>query len=215
MANSELLDIVLIAVAGFLLFRLYTVLGRRTGHERPPEESTFRFQPNPEAPPATAAPEAKVQPLAGARAIDAKPADPVARGLLDIRLADRNFESEHFLSGARHAYEIVVTAYEKGDRDALRPLLSDEVFQAFQSAIAARETAKDKNVYNFVGLKDAKIVEAAVKARFAEVTVAFGAQFVSAQGGTMRDVTDVWTFSRDTRSRDPNWTLVATSGDLA
>jgi len=215
MVNSELLDIVLIAVAGFLLFRLYTVLGRRTGHERPPEESSFRWQPNPEAPTAPASADTKVQPLPGTRAIDAKPADPVARGLLDIKLADRGFEGEHFLSGARHAYEIIIGAYEKGDRAALRPLLSDEVFHAFDSTISAREASKEAHEYSFVGLKDAKIVEAALKARIAEVTVAFGAQFAAVQGGAMREITDVWTFSRDTRSRDPNWTLVATSGELA
>ncbi|MBV8979032.1 MAG: Tim44 domain-containing protein [Alphaproteobacteria bacterium] len=213
MASSELLDIVLIAAAGFLLFRLYTVLGRRTGHERPPEDR-FRLQPNPEAPAAAPATDAKTQVLPGARAIDAKPADPVARGLLEIKLADRDFDAEHFLSGARQAYEIIIGGFEKADRAALRPLLSDEVFHAFDSAITARESAKDGPVYNFVGLKDAKIVEAALKGRIADITVAFGAQFVAAVGGAMRDVTDVWTFSRDTRARDPNWCLVATSGDL-
>jgi predicted lipid-binding transport protein (Tim44 family) len=224
MANSELLDIVLIAVAGFLLFRLYTVLGRRTGHERPPQDA-YRLQPNPEAPAAPAA-EDNVVSLPGAKAAPANPADPVARGILDIRLADRNFEPEHFLSGARQAYEMIVTAFANGDRAGLRPLLSDEVFHAFDGSIAARESAHEHTAFTFVGFKDAKIVEAALKARIAEVTVAFGAQFISAtlseagavvegDAKTVRDVTDVWTFSRDTRARDPNWTLVATSGDIA
>jgi predicted lipid-binding transport protein (Tim44 family) len=223
MANSELLDIVLIAVAGFLLFRLYTVLGRRTGHERP-QEDTYRLQPNPEAPAPAA--EDNVVALPGAKTAQANPADPVARGVLDIGLADRNFEAEHFLSGARQAYEMIVTAFANGDRTALRPLLSDEVFHAFDSSIAARESAHERTAFTFVGFKDAKIVEAALKARIAEVTVAFGAQFISAtlsesgaviegDAKTVRDVTDVWTFSRDTRARDPNWTLVATSGEIA
>ncbi len=223
MANSELLDIVLIAVAGFLLFRLYTVLGRRTGHERP-QEDTYRLQPNPEAPAPAA--EDNVVALPGAKAAQANLTDPVARGVLDIRLADRNFEAEHFLSGARQAYEMIVTAFASGDRTALRPLLSDEVFHAFDNSIAARESAHERTAFTFVGFKDAKIVEAALKARIAEVTVAFGAQFISAtlsesgaviEGSptTVRDVTDVWTFSRDTRARDPNWTLVATSGEIA
>jgi len=223
MANSELLDIVLIAVAGFLLFRLYTVLGRRTGHERPHDDS-YRLQPNPEAPAPAA--DDNVVALPGAKATPANPADPVARGILDIGLADRNFEAEHFLSGARQAYEMIVTAFANGDRTALRPLLSDEVFHAFDHSIAARESAHERTAFTFVGFKDAKIVEAALKTRIAEVTVAFGAQFISATlseagaviGGdakTVRDVTDVWTFSRDTRARDPNWTLVATSGEIA
>ncbi len=225
MASSEILDIVLIAVAGFLLFRLYSVLGRRTGHERPSEDAAYRFQPNPEAPAGSAPPDA-VAAFAGAKPAEAKPADPVAQGLLDINLADRNFETERFLAGARQAYETIVTAYAHGDRASLKPLLGDEVFHAFDQSIAARESAKETTQFTFVGFKDAKIVHAALNARIAEVTVAFGAQFISAvmsalgavvEGSptTVRDVTDVWTFSRDTRARDPNWTLVATSGEIA
>lgn len=224
MANSQLLDIFLIAmVAGIILFRLYTVLGRRTGHERPPQEN-YRLSRNPEAPAAddnvVALPTAK-----RADPADDKPADPVARGILDIKLADRAFESEHFLAGARAAYETIVTAFAKGDRGALRALLSDEVYNAFDAAIGAREAGRQKIAFTFVGFKDAKIAQAGLKARMAEVTVAFGAQFISATSDaagaviegdvkSVRDVTDVWSFARDTRSRDPNWTLVATSGDL-
>src|SRR6202000_692409 len=101
----------------------------------------------------------------------ANPADPVARGILDIRLADRNFEPEHFLSGARQAYEMIVTAFANGDRAGLRPLLSDEVFHAFEASIAARESAHEHTAFTFVGFKDAKIVEAALKARIADVHV--------------------------------------------
>src|ERR1700733_472121 len=131
MANSQLLDIFLIAmVAGIILFRLYTVLGRRTGHERPPQEN-YRLSGAAPTPPATddnvvALPTAKRP-----EAVADKPADPVARALLDIKLADRGFETEHFLAGARSAYEMIVTAFAKGDRAALRPLLSDEVYKAF------------------------------------------------------------------------------------
>jgi len=223
MANSELLDIVLIAVAGFILFRLYTVLGRRTGHERPPQEN-YRLSHTPEAPAQPA--DDNVLPMPGrAEIIDGRPADPVARGLLDVKLADRAFETEHFLSGARQAYEMIVTAFAHGDRAGLRPLLSAEVYKAFDGAIAARDAAKQHTQFTFVGFKDAKIVQAALKGRIAEITVAFGAQFISATSNeagavvegsptSVRDVTDVWTFSRDSRARDPNWTLVATSGDL-
>ena len=178
MANSEILDIVLIAVAGFLLFRLYTVLGRRTGHERPSDDAGYRFQPDPEAPTAPATD--NVAALAGAKPAEARPSDPVAQGLLDIKLADRNFETERFLSGARQAYETIVTAYANADRAALKPLLSDEVFHAFEQSVAARESAKETTQFTFVGFKDAKIVHAALNARTAEVTVAFGAQFISA-----------------------------------
>jgi predicted lipid-binding transport protein (Tim44 family) len=227
MANSQLLDIFLIAmVAGIILFRLYTVLGRRTGHERPPQDN-YRFSRNPDAAPPA---DDKVVTLPERGAVRAdpaseQPADPVARGVLDIKLADRNFEAEHFVAGARSAYEMIVTAFAKGDRATLRPLLSGEVFGAFDHAIAARETRHETIAFTFVGFKDVKIVEAGLKARTAEITLAIGAQFISATSdasGTVvegdpksvRDVTDVWTFSRDTRARDPNWMLIATSGDL-
>jgi predicted lipid-binding transport protein (Tim44 family) len=149
----------------------------------------------------------------------------VARGIVAIKLADRAFESEHFLSGARQAYEIIITAFAKGDRATLRPLLSGEVYTAFESAISARETAKQTVAFTFVGFKDTRIVEASLANRVADITVAFGAQFISATSSesgavvdgdpkSVREVTDVWSFTRDTRARDPNWTLVATSGDL-
>jgi len=227
MANSQLLDIFLIAmVAGIILFRLYTVLGRRTGHERPPREN-YQFSRNPDAAPPADDTAVTVPDRSAARneVVSDKPSDPVARGLLDIKLADRNFETEHFVSGARSAYEMIITAFAKGDRAALRPLLNDEVYRAFDHAIAAREAQQETIEFTFVGFKDVKVVEAVLKGRTAEVTLAFGAQFISATSdanGTVvegdaksvRDVTDVWTFSRDTRARDPNWTLIATSGDL-
>ena len=227
MANSQLLDIFLIAmVAGIILFRLYTVLGRRTGHERPPREN-YQFSRNPDAAPPADDTAVTVPDRSAARneVVSDKPSDPVARGLLDIKLADRNFETEHFVSGARSAYEMIITAFAKGDRAALRPLLNDEVYRAFDHAIAAREAQQETIEFTFVGFKDVKVVEAVLKGRAAEITLAFGAQFISAtsdaNGGvvegdakSVRDVTDVWTFSRDSRARDPNWTLISTSGDL-
>jgi predicted lipid-binding transport protein (Tim44 family) len=225
MSNSQLLEIAFLAViAGVILFRLYTVLGRRTGHERPPQED-YRFQPTPDAPQPAADATAQVMPRPRRQEVADTATDPVSRGIVAIKLADRSFEAEHFLNGARQAYEIIVTAFAKGDRAALKPLLSDEVYHAFDSAIAARESAKETVAFTFVGFKDTRITQAVLNNRIADVTVAFGAQFISATTGetgalvegdakAVREVTDVWTFSRDTRARDPNWTLVMTSGDL-
>ena len=225
MPNSQFFDIFLFAVvAGVILFRLYTVLGRRTGNERPPPDS-FRLTGRT---PADAAAKDNVVPLpvAARQAPPADaPSDPVSRGLMDIKLADRSFETDPFISGARSAYELIVTAFAKGERAQLTPLLSDEVFAAFGQVISGREQRKESMAFTFVGFKDVKIVHAALKGRSAEITLAFGAQFISATTGqnasviegdskTVRDVTDVWTFARDVRSRDPNWLLVATSGDL-
>jgi len=223
MPNSQFLDILLFAVvAGVILFRLYTVLGRRTGNERPPQES-YRLSGADAAPPKDNVVPLPVAARAGQTAD--KLADPVARGRLDIKLADRGFETDHFVAGARSAYEMIVTAFARGDRAQLKPLLSDEVFAAFSQVITGREQRKETVAFTFVGFKDVKIVHAGMKGRTAEITLAFGSQFISqttnaseavieGDSKSVRDVTDVWTFSRDTRARDPNWTLVATSGDL-
>lgn len=221
MANSQLLSILLIAmVAGIILFRLFTVLGRRTGNERSRPDPFQR----------TAAPETGVAERAMAlpdRTGDSAPSattDPVAQGLLDIRLADRSFEAAHFLDGARKAYEMIVTAFAKDDRTMLRPLLGDDVYAAFDSAIAAREGKQEKVEFTLVGVRDAKITAAALKKAFAEITVSIAAQFISATKDAsgaiidgdpkaVRDVVDVWTFERNVKASDPNWRLVATSGE--
>lgn len=226
MLNSQLLDILLIAmVAGILLFRLYSVLGRRTGHERPPQER-FRLGGRP-AQKSGGNDNVVALPDRTARAetLDT-PADPVARGLLDIKLADRAFEMGRFLDGAKQAYEIVVTAFAASDRGTLRPLLSDEVYAAFDNVIHEREARKEKIDFTFVGIREAKIVHAALKRRMADVTVSFSAQYISvtrnAAGATVdgdpttvHTVNDVWTLTRDVKASNPNWTVVATHGDEA
>jgi len=167
-------------IAGAVCLRLYWVLGRRTGNE---------VQPAPAAsPPVLAAPQ---------------PALP-ANGMLDIQAADRDFDTAKFLDGARLAYGQIVTAFAKGDAEALRPLLSPDVMAAFEAGIAGRNAPPAP----FDRLTDARIVGAVLDGRQAEITVAFTAEF--SNGIT----TDVWTFARSVDAADPNWVLVATSGDL-
>lgn len=186
MPDSQTLGLVIAAmVAGIICFRLYSILGRRTGHEPPP-------QPVPAPRPAAHLP----QPV--------QEAAPASTGLLDIQLADRNFDVPKFLAGAREAYSRIVDAFIQGDRMALRPLLSPEVYAAFDAGIAART----EPAAPLVKLHDARITGSALHGRSAEITVAFNAEFGT---GT---VVDVWTFERNLDSTDPNWTLVATSGDL-
>ncbi|HVV28927.1 MAG TPA: Tim44/TimA family putative adaptor protein [Rhizomicrobium sp.] len=182
MPDSQTLGLFIAAtVAGIICFRLYWILGRRTGNE----------------------PQLKTLPASPAAPQPAEQAVPASSGLLDIQLADRDFDTPKFLAGAREAYGRIVTAFANGDREALRPLLSAEVMAAFDAAIAARTGPAAA----FVRLHDARIAGAALHGRQAEITVAFVAEF---SGG---NVTDVWTFSRDLDSGDPNWTLVATSGE--
>ena len=217
MAGSQLLDIILIAtVAGFVLFRLYTVLGRRTGHERPPQEN-YRIGPQQAEDTVGAVPK-----LSHASA--ERPSDPVASGLFDIGLADRGFDKEHFLKGARAAYEMILTAFANNDRATLKPLLSDEVYGAFESVMRRREQSGEKATMTLVGFTDVKIIAAALKGATSEITLAYSARLIAAttnsQGAvidgdakSVRDVTDVWSFTRDARARDPNWMLVATSSE--
>lgn len=221
MANSQVFLIVVLAmVAGVILLRLYAVLGRRTGNEREPGEK-WRFRGVPGTPNAPSANNERDNVIAlPARTVSA---DPVARGLMDIKLADRSFETDHFLEGARKAYEIIVTAYAKDDRAALRPLLSEEVFNAFEAVMAARERRGETVAFSFVGFKSTKIVHAELKVRTAEIAVEFAAQYISSTTDgagalvdgdpkVMREVVDHWSFARDLNSSNPNWILVATSG---
>jgi predicted lipid-binding transport protein (Tim44 family) len=214
MAQNQLLIVVLAAtVAGILFARLYGVFGRRTGNERGPSEQYRRVGGEP----AGAAPVPTPVVVAS---------DPVSRGLMDIHIADRAFEKEKFLSGARQAYETVVTAFAKNDRETLRPLLSPEVFAAFDAEMAGREQRGETTSFKFTGFRDTHVTHAELKDHTAEVAVSFAAQFISAtmdaSGKTIagdpvavRDVVDDWTFSRDVTSSDPNWTLVGTVGPEA
>jgi predicted lipid-binding transport protein (Tim44 family) len=217
MANIPFLDLLLLAmIAGFVLFRLYTVLGRRTGHERRTDD--LSRVPD-RAPPKEAA---SLRPTIGTSAADQPASGPVARALLEIKLLDRGFDAAAFLAGARAAYEIIVAAFARGDRTALRPLLSDEVFATFESAIRAREERKLRVEFHSSGIRAARITGASLNGRAAEVTVTFDSEFVLAtydEAGaliegdpkTPHTVTDIWTFARDTRSKDPNWALIATA----
>ena len=201
MPDAQLIAILVAAmVAGVVLFRLYTILGRRTGHEPQPQDRV--------APPPTGA---------GPRpALAERPSEPQARSLFDIQLADPSFETGHFLNGARTAYQIILKAFAAGDRASLKPLLSDDVYKAFDAEIAARGSAPVPET--LAGLTDARITEATLAGQTAEITVSFRAQFApaapSSSTAVQRDVTDVWTFARPIGAASPTWTLVATSGAL-
>lgn len=213
------LDILFFAmVAAFIAYRLRSVLGRKTGHERPrvdpisqrsAQRGNDNVVPMPErAPPAADAP-------AGA------PETPEMAGVAAIKRADPRFDLDNFLQGARAAFAMIVEAFAKGDKAALRPLLADEVFAQFAGAIDAREQAGRAMSTELVATRSAELVEAGMVDSKARVTV----RFTSEQINLVRDgagevvegdprqidtVIDLWTFERDTRSRDPNWQLVET-----
>ncbi len=133
--NFQFLDIILFAaIAGFLLFRLRSVLGRRTGNER--------RRPDPFAPKPAAAPPSPFN--AAAPAIAAPPAAaPGKEGLAALQAADPGFNPDAFLAGVRNAFDLVVKAFAAGDTAALKPLLSPDVLAAFSEAIRARQCERN------------------------------------------------------------------------
>lgn len=213
--NFQLFDIVLFAaIAGFLLFRLRSVLGRRTGNERRRPDP---FAPKPATPPA--------QPFAAAPTIEAHAApaaaSPEIGGVPALRSADPSFNPEAFLTGARGAFEIILKAFAAGDAAKLEPLLSKDVFAAFAEAIRARQAAKETHETTLAAVKSATIEHATIEGSTGLVTVKIVSDQINvtrAADGSVVDgdpaktieKIDFWTFSRPLRARDPNWTLVAT-----
>ncbi|CCG39771.1 Tim44/TimA family putative adaptor protein [Magnetospirillum molischianum] len=206
------LDIIFFAmVAAFLVLRLRSVLGRRTGAEHPPERWGAGEPAN------------NVVDLASARRSVSEPAPgtPTSRGLEQIRTIDRSFDLDTFLAGARAAFSMVVTAFAAGDRETLRQLLSPEVFANFVSVIDAHSARGESLTTELVSIRTVEPIDAAVRGVFLEITVRFVSEQVNllrnAEGQVIEgnpdrivNVTDEWTFRRDPRAADPNWLLVAT-----
>lgn len=191
--NQSTLEILVLAfVAGFVLFRLYTTLGKRTGAERPPEPQPVQGElprEQPGAPPMAAG-------------LDNGSA---SEGVAAITRADPSFEPGYFVQGSRAAYELIVNAFAKGDRDALRGLLTPRVYDSYVAAISSREE-KGGAGPELVRLKSAEIVDAELRGDTARVTVKFEAELAEGAHG-VRDARERWTFDRNIRSSDPNWLL--------
>jgi predicted lipid-binding transport protein (Tim44 family) len=179
---------------------------------RQPEDPARAEAAKPEA--VVADREAELTKFAGAN-------KPLADGLLAIARADQGFDAKEFMNGARTAYEMIVMAFAEGNRNLLRDLLSPDVFQGFEQAIKTREMAKETIEQSFVGITSADMIEAELNGRIAQVTVKFVSELISAVRSAagevlsgdpkkIKEVTDIWTFARDTSQRDPNWRLVAT-----
>jgi predicted lipid-binding transport protein (Tim44 family) len=230
--DVDIYTIIFLALAVFIFLRLRSVLGQRTGHERPPFERSPRNVaqgaqdsnvvpiPGSVIDQAPLAPTAEVAPSDRWKGI-AEPGSALAQGLDAIVAQDSSFDPRHFVSGARSAYEMIVLAFANGDRRALRDLLSSEVYESFDAAIKEREKNEQKTETRFVSIDKAEIVAAEARDRAAQLTVRFVSQMISVtrdKNGTVvdgnpdkvADITDVWTFARDTTSRDPNWKLVGT-----
>jgi len=211
----QLYGILLFAVvAGVLLVRLWSVLGKRTGTERRIDP----FAPPPPRPPggpSPFAPGAAKGPVIEGQSVrvDAAPdASGKVPGASAAKAADPGFNEPDFLKGARAAFSIVVNAFAAGDTSTLRPLLSPEVFEQFAASIRARAPGKEKEPSPLVAHKSAAVAHSAVEGTTSLVTVKFVSDQKTGAGAASEEHVDFWTFSRSLQSRDPNWTLIATKG---
>jgi predicted lipid-binding transport protein (Tim44 family) len=232
----DIYTIIFLALAVVIFMRLRSVLGQRTGRERPPYDPySARDAVRSPAPAADKVVTLPTHPAETAPRPAAEVSQPsserwkgvadtgsaVAAGLDAIVAADPSFDVKHFITGARAAYEMIVTTFAEGDRRQLRSLLSREVFDGFDAAITEREGKGETAETRFVSIDGSTVTAAELRNRNAQITVRFVSKLVSAtrdRNGTVidgnaekvTDVTDVWTFARDVSSRDPNWKVVAT-----
>ena len=215
-------------IAVFLVLRLRSVLGRRDGHEG--EFSNFFRQSSQEKKQETDEYNEDDNVIAiETETVNVK-TEPKAKletktnlqtKLEEIVAADNDFDIDEFISGARIAFEYILNAYATGDANELKPLLSDEVFNNFNVSIREREMAGQTMEETLIGISKAELIEAEMEGTVVQLTV----KFISDQIHALKDsngnvvegdpdkivsITDFWTFTRDTRSKDPNWLLSAT-----
>lgn len=224
MSSDTIELLVLIALAAVVLYRLRSVIGTRTGHEGTPdyvrrrEEARKREEaaahPGPVAVPDPADPEDEPEPPVTGDSAEA---------LKRIREVEPDFDVHEFVGGARGAYEMILMAYEEGDRETLRSLLAPDVYTAFESGIAGRESQGLSVEARFIGVREAAVEEIGFEpdTRIADVTVRFVGELITAvrdsenrivegDPNEVRRQSDVWTFSREMGSVDPNWLLTGT-----
>ena len=211
------IDLILFGmIAAFLVLRLRSILGRRTGFERPPQP----YQPPPAASGAGPIIEGRAEhPGPAATRPVPDPASQLGHTLGQMREIDRRFDPAAFLDGAEKAFRIIVSAFASGDRSTLRNLLAEDTYRGFDAAITAREAAEQTQVSDVQGMHRVAIESAELSGSLASI----GVRFVSDQVSLVRDkdghpltgtdavteITDIWTFERDLSARDPIWRLVA------
>lgn len=242
--SVDLITIISLIVAVVAILKLRSVLGRRTGDEdgridryrsetaqrnaNTPTDNVVTLPRREQDAASGAGP--REEGLTAAEAAEqikdfADGDDSLRDGLMAILQRDPNFEPKHFLTGAKQAYEMIVTAFAEGNRRLLNDLLTPDVFQGFEAAISEREDRGEQIDQSFVGIEKADVLEADVRDGMAQVTVKFVSQLISAtrdQSGAVvtgdpqriMDVTDIWTFVRDVSNAraaaNPNWRLAAT-----
>ncbi|MCH2546876.1 MAG: Tim44/TimA family putative adaptor protein [Alphaproteobacteria bacterium] len=226
----QMLDmLVLLALAVFFITRLRKILGKQIDDPKNPPRNNSRNQQqrvihlrdvkNPNAAAAVAAAVAQVEDDAPLLADIGDP--DVSKGLMDIKSADPGFNVREFLNGAKMAFEMIVDAFAKGDKIQLRGLLSTEIYADFEEAIEEAKKSEVREETTLVSIQSADIVKAKLSKSTAEVTVSFVSEqiiverdkegnIVAGDPSMSELVTDEWTFSREVRTNNPNWVLVAT-----
>ncbi|WP_169194450.1 Tim44/TimA family putative adaptor protein [Devosia sp. MC1541] len=233
----DLPTLIAIVVAVFVLFRLRSVLGTRTGNERPPvdrsrsanteskadtDDTVVPIRPHSPASAPDLDDERRARKLEAEIDQFSRGDMELAEGLKAAAAADSTFTPKSFLEGAKAAYEMIITAYAEGDRQTLKNLLEKDVFEGFQRAIADREAAGHKVDFTFVGLPKIEFSQAEYDRKNVLVTIRFHAEVVSATRNAVGDlvegnadqvqmIADEWTFARNPKSRDPNWKVVTTN----
>jgi predicted lipid-binding transport protein (Tim44 family) len=233
MGSNDFITLFFLVAAVLIFLQLRSVLGRRTGNEKPPLDS---YSPRDVTKgPLPAADDGKVVTLPRRDAVEddqrfadadtmAAPGSELNESLKALIKADSSFNPKEFLNGAKMAYEMVVMAFADGDRKTLKGLLSKEVFDGFDAAIRDRESRGEVVKSTFVGIDKSTLTQVTLKQSEAQVTVRIVSQLISAtldKAGAVIDgdqenvveVTDIWTFARDVRSKDPNWKLIATESE--
>jgi predicted lipid-binding transport protein (Tim44 family) len=234
--NDLILTLVFLGLAVFVIIKLRSVLGTRTGFERPPEviQREMEDRRNPPVVPENvvpfpngvkpALPDQPEMTQADRWKGIAAAGTPLANGLDAIMQADPSFDAHGFVGGAKGAYEMIVQAYSKGDRKTLKTFLAKDVLDGFTGAITEREGKGETSETTFVSIDKADLVAAEMRDKFAHVTLNFRSKLITTvrdKNGVVvdgspdkiADVTDIWTFARDVSSRDPNWKLVATESN--
>jgi len=233
---SEIFDLpnlILLGIAIVVLLRLKSVLGTRTGHEKKPYDP---YKPDSEdkKPSRQDAKDSdnvielpvKEKPVKDVPVWEgvAKKGSALAKSLEKIKAADQTFNAAEFIEGSKIAYEMILNAFANGDKSTLKKLLSEDVYDSFEEVILQREERKEVAQSDFVGLKKAEIKKAALKDNSAQITMNFACDLISVTYSednevvdgdpkAVNEVIDVWTFSRDVTSKNPNWKLIATQGE--
>lgn len=198
----QYIDILILAIiAGIVLLRLRSVLGKRTGHEK-----TDKTSYNYEAP----------------RQSQTEKVIPIESEKSSSATTDSWFDNDDFLRGASNAYEMIVTNFENGNKDALKSLLSEDVMNSFSSVIDERNSKNETVEFNFIGIEKSEIVHKDLKKNPMEVSVRFISEMItciknskdeviSGSLNQVQKITDIWTFEKYSNRKGSNWLLVATS----